>query len=151
MVVLCNVNIINSDKKDKILKEINEMNRIKGRNISAKIDFRTITELHLSVGDSFKYSTMFDRFFISCKHFHFKDCKEERYWDKIWHPHYGTCFAFNDDRYKNGSFKQLETITPNIGISSSLELVLNISQDLYYGLDVDAGVRLYLGYQGSFY
>lgn len=48
------------------------MNRIKGRNISAKIDFRTITELHLSVGDSFKYSTMFDRFFISCKLFHFK-------------------------------------------------------------------------------
>ena len=94
---------------------------------------------------------MFDRFFISCKHFHFKDCKEERYWDKIWHPHYGTCFAFNDDRYKNGSFKQLETITPNIGISSSLELVLNISQNLYHGLDVDAGVRLYLGYQGSFY
>lgn len=45
VVVLCNVNIINSDKKDKILKKINEMNRIKGRNMSAKFDFRTITEL----------------------------------------------------------------------------------------------------------
>lgn len=151
VVVLCNVNIINSAKRDEILREINEMNRMKGQNISAKINFRTITELQLSIGDRiFNYSTMFDRFFISCKLFHFKNCKEERYWEKIWHPHYGTCFAFNDDRYKNGSIKQLEMIS-EVGILSPLELVLNISQGLYYDLDVDAGVRLYLGDQGSFY
>ena len=102
VVVLCNVNIINSDKKDKILKKINEMNRIKGRNMSAKFDFRTITELQaIEVLNTVPCLTAFlflVNFFVS------KIARKNG--EKIWHPHYGACFAFNDDRCKNGSFKQ---------------------------------------------
>ena len=152
VVVLCNVNIINKDKIDKILIEIKKMNKNKGRNITATINSQTIAELQLFINDQvFDYGTQFDQLFISCKLFQVKDCRIKKFWEKIWHPMYGTCFVFNDVFYQNGTKKDIVKVL-NAGLIGSLDLVLNISQDLYYDtLNIDSGVQLYLGDQGSLY
>lgn len=63
VVVLCNANIIRKDAMDKILKEIEKMNRRKGRNTRATISLATITELQLEIyNEIFKYGTNFDDF-----------------------------------------------------------------------------------------
>ena len=152
VVVLCNVNIINKDKINKILIEIQKMNQNKGRNITASINLQTIAELQLFINEQiFDYGTQFDELFISCKLFKVKNCRTAKFWEKIWHSMYGTCFVFNEAFYQNGTRKSIAKV-PNAGLIGSLELVLNISQDLYYDvLNTDAGVQLYLGDQGSFY
>ena len=152
VVVLCNANIIRKDAVDKILKEIEKMNQRKGRNTTATISLATIIELQLAIYDKiFKYGTKFDDFFIRCKLFNTRNCRMKKYWDKIWHPSYGTCFVFNEDFHQNGSTKNIMKV-PNVGPIGSLEMVLNISQDLYYDFfNADAGVHLYLGDQGSLY
>ena len=64
---------------------------------------------------------------------------------------YGTCFVFNEGFYQNGTKKDILKV-PNVGMIGSLDLALNISQDLYYDvLNIDAGAQLYLGDQGSLY
>ena len=152
VVVLCNVNIIRNDKIVEILNEIEAINRMKRRNRPAKIEFETITELHMTIGNRiFEYGTMFDNFFISCNLFITKNCKMENYWTKFWHSQYGTCFAFNDLLEQEVSQSQLVKV-PNVGILGSLEVVLNISQNLYYHpLVHDAGAKLFIGTQGAFY
>ena len=152
VVVLCNVNIIRNDKIVELLNEIETINRMKGQNSTAKIDFEAITAIHMTIENRiFEYGTMFDDFFISCKLFAAKNCKMENYWTKFWHPQYGTCFAFNDPFEQKGSQKQLVKV-PNVGILGSLEVVLNISQNLYYHpLVHDAGAKLFIGTQGAFY
>ena len=152
VVVLCNANIIRKDAIDKILKEIEEMNRRKGRNTTATISLATITELQLEIyNEIFKYGTNFDDFFIRCKLFNTRNCRTKKYWDKIWHPLYGTCFVFNEDFHQNGTTKSIMKV-PNVGPIGSLEMVLNISQELYNNFfNAEAGVYLYLGDQGSLY
>ena len=152
VVVLCNVNIINKDKIDKILIEIQKMNQNKERNITATINLQIIAELQLFKNDQiFDYGTQFDELFISCNLFKIRNCSNEKFWEKIWHPVYGTCFVFNEGFYQNGIKKDIEKV-PNTGLIGSLDLVLNISQDLYYSdSGLNAGVQLYLGDQGSHY
>ena len=152
VVVLCNVNIIRNDKVVEILKEIEEVNRMKGKNSTAKISFRTITELQMTIKNRiFEYGTMFDNFFVSCNLYNVKDCRMQSQWKKFWHSRYGTCFVFNDLPEKDDSQRQLERV-PTVGFSGSLEVVLNISQNLYYHQLVhDAGAKLFIGAQGTFY
>ena len=152
VVVLCNVNIIRNDKTVEILEEIEAINRMKGKNSTAKINFETITELHMTKENLiFEYGTMFDNFFVSCRLFTAKNCKMENYWTKFWHFQYGTCFVFNDLLEQDGSQRQLVKV-PSTGILGSLEVVLNISQNLYYHpLVHDAGAKLFIGSQGTFY
>ena len=152
VVVLCNVNIIRNNKAVDILKEIEESDRIKGKNSSAKINFSTITELHMRIENRiFEYGTMFHNFFVSCTLYNEKDCRMESQWKKFWHFRYGTCFVFNELPEDNGSQRQLVRV-PTVGILGSLEVVLNISQNLYYHpLVHDAGAKLFIGAQETFY
>ena len=152
VVVLCNVNIIRNDKAVDVLKEIEEINRKKGQNSTAKISFNTITDLYMKINNRiFEYGTMFDNFFVSCNLYNVKDCRIESQWKKFWHSRYGTCFVFNELPEEGDSQRQLERV-PIVGFSGLLEVVLNISQNLYYHpLVHDAGAKLFIGAQGAFY
>ena len=148
VVVVCNENMVKRDKVPLLLQEINN---ITGNNIQS-VDHTLIAELEAEIGRKiFKYGYNFEDLFAKCKLFQTKDCTSENLWDLYWHPRYGSCFAFNDYYFQNGSVNHIERAA-RAGRLESIELILKINQQQYFeNLTSDAGIRLYIGYQGTHY
>ena len=86
-----------------------------------------------------------------CTLYQTKDCTSENYWDSYWHPRYGACFAFNDHNFQDGNANYIERAA-RAGRLESIELILKINQQEYFkNLTSDAGIRLYIGDQGTHY
>ena len=89
--------------------------------------------------------------FERAPNFHLKNCSSEKYWEKIWHRRYGSCFVFNNDKMQDGMNRKVERIS-QAGPFESLKLLLNVRKDQYVrSLTDSAGIKLYIGTQGSFY
>ena len=148
VVVVCNENMIKRDKVPLLLQEINN---IAANNIKS-VDYTLIAELEGKIGRKiFKYGYNFEDMFIKCTLYQTKDCTSENYWDSYWHPRYGACFAFNDHNFQDGNANYIERAA-RAGRLESIELILKINQQEYFkNLTSDAGIRLYIGDQGTHY
>ena len=148
VLVVCNENMIKRAKVPLLLQKINS---ISGKNIQS-VDYTLIAELEAEIGRKiFKYGYNFEDLFAKCTLFQTKDCTSENLWDLYWHPRYGSCFAFNDYYFQNGSVNHIERAA-RAGRLESIELILKINQQQYFeNLTSDAGIRLYIGYQGTHY
>ena len=150
VIVICNKNMIKREKTVKLLEEIKRVNKENNQNITEEISHTSIAQLVQIIKQKiFEYGEQFEDFIGECKLFKVHSCKTEKAWKRVWLPHYGSCFAFNDIQYINETLKPIERVA---GAShyDSLELNLNISQQQYLK-DTGAGVRMFVGDQGSFY
>ena len=150
VIVICNKNMIKREKTVKLLEEIKRVNKENNQNITEEISYTSIAQLVQIIKKKiFEYGEQFEDFVGECKLFKVHSCKTEKAWKRVWLPHYGSCFVFNDIQYINETLKPIERVA---GAShyDSLELNLNISQQQYLK-DTGAGVRMFVGDQGSFY
>lgn len=149
VIVVCNENMIKRDKIDLLLQK---MKNISGNNTEELIDYMLLADLEAKIRDDiFEFGYKFQEMFRKCTVFSIKDCTNEHYWEKFWHPRYGACFAFNDDHFQNGSAKKVEKAA-HAGRLDSIELILNTNLDQYFkNLTSVAGIRLFYGEQGTLY
>ena len=150
VVVICNKNMIKREKTGKLLQEIQRVNKENNQNITEEISHTSIAQLVQIIKQKiFEYGEQFEDFIEECKLFKVHPCKTEKAWERVWLPHYGSCFVFNDIQHINETLRPIERVA---GAShyDSLELNLNISQQQYLK-DIGAGVRMFVGDQGSFY
>ena len=149
VIVVCNENMI---KRNKIHLLLQKLKKMSGNNTEELIDYMLLADLEAKIGDDiFEFGYKFQEIFRKCKVFSIKDCTNEHYWEKFWHPRYGACFAFNDDHFQNGSAKKVEKAA-HAGRLDSIELILNTSLDQYFkNLTSVAGIRLFYGEQGALY
>ena len=150
VIVICNKNMIKREKTVKLLEEIKRVNKENNQNITEEVSHTSIAQLVQIIKQKiFEYGEQFEDFIGECKLFKVHSCKTEKAWKRVWLPHYGSCFVFNDIQYINETLKPIEKVA---GAShyDSLELNLNISQQQYLK-GTGAGVRMFVGDQGSFY
>lgn len=146
MIGICNENMIKSGKAHQLLSEIKKVNKEFNHTIREKIFDVSVAQLVQIIPHKiYYYGEQFEDLFCKCMLFQNQNCKAENKWRRVWLPHYGTCFVFND--------KDLKSIVKIRGANryDSMELVLNISQQQYLENETAAGARFFLGDQGSYY
>ena len=150
VIALCNRNMIRKDKATELVEEIKKINNESDKNIVEDTLHSSIAQLAQIIHHKiYEYGEQFEDLIQECKLFKVHSCKSRELWNRIWLPYYGTCFVYNDIHNKNGKPKPIEKVS---GASryDALKLELNISQS-QYSKDTGAGVRIFIGEQGSFY